>query len=338
MGDIFLILIIFRDFYLNLCINFWFLILIFLSIFRKSSLLGFNFWLPMAMERPTPVSSLLHSSTIVVARVFLSVKYSLFYTSKFLLLLRFLRIFTSYFSRFLAFGWFDLKKIVAFSTTSQLGLIILIVRFLNFRLLIFHILYHAFSKAIIFISTGIPIHILNNFQDFRKVTFRYFSQIISFNFCLIFGSLSLIGIYFYVCFYSKDKFLFNIFNFNFSFLLIFVFILSCFCTFRYSKSLIKFSIFVPFNYFSKLIIFNGKIFIKLIFMFLILIFINRFCLNFNFRFLNIFESFSMIFGVLPLFFIFNFYVFLNIFKNFSFLLLNLFNISIFHIKIFKFLK
>merc|ERR1711905_67585 len=217
-------------------------------------------------------------------------------------------------------------------TTSQLGLIILILRFLNFRLLIFHILFHAFSKAIIFISTRTPIHIYNNFQDFRKLTFILFSQLLTFNFCLIFGSLSLIRIYFYICFYSKDKFLFNFFNFNFSYLLLTIFILSCFCTFRYSKTLIKFSTFTSFNFYSKFLIFNGKIFIKIIFIFLILIFINRFCFNFNFRFLNIFDSFNLVFRILPL--IFNFYFYLLIFKNFSFLLLNLFNINIFHNKIF----
>merc|ERR1711879_972587 len=201
------------------------------------------------------------------------------------------------------------------STTSQLRLIILILRFLNFRLLIFHILFHAFSKAIIFMSTRTPIHILNNFQDFRKLTFILFSQIISFNFCLIFRSLSLIRVYFYIWFYSKDKFLFNFFNFNFSYLLLLIFVL--------------------FNFYSKFLIFNGKIFIKIIFIFLFLIFINRFCFNFNFRFLNIFDSFNLIFRILPLVFIFNFYFYLLIFKNFSFLLLNLFNINIFHNSLFK---
>merc|ERR1711881_581651 len=229
----------------------------------------------------------------------------------------------------------DLKKVVAFSTTSQLGLILLTVRFLNFRLLIFHILYHAFSKAIIFISTRIPIHMFNNFQDFRKINFISSSQILVFKFCLIFGSLSLIRIYFCICFYSKDKFLFNIFNSNYSILFCIIFILSSYCTFRYSKTLIKYTTFTPFNYFSKKLIFNRKIFIKIIFKFLILTYINSNVVIFNSRFLSQFEVLRLLVSLLPILFL----KFLNDtilhFKKFSFNSSKIFNIDVFHINNFK---
>jgi len=119
-------------------------LLIFFATFRKSSLFLFNFWLPIAIEGPTPVSSLLHSSTIVIARIiifrFLIFNFNFYIFNIFI----FLRIFTCIISRFLAFGWLDLKKIIAFSTTSQLRLIIFIINFCNFSIRIFHIIFHAF--------------------------------------------------------------------------------------------------------------------------------------------------------------------------------------------------
>merc|ERR1719500_1043781 len=114
------------------------------------------------MERPTPVSSLLHSSTMVVARIYLTIKFS--YCFNFIFTLEYLQTVEKI-----------LKKVVAFSTTSQLRLMLTSYRILNFRVLVLHITFHAFSKSIIFISTRLIIHIINNFQDFRNTfNFNYF--------------------------------------------------------------------------------------------------------------------------------------------------------------------
>merc|ERR1712071_144079 len=121
-------------------------------------------------------------------------------------------------------------KVVAFSTTSQLRLILTSYRILNFRVLVLHITFHAFSKSIIFISTGLIIHIINNFQDFRNTfNFNYF-QLNFFKILIFVGSLSLIRMYGFICFYSKDKFLLML-NFNsIRILIILIFIFSVFCT------------------------------------------------------------------------------------------------------------
>merc|ERR1712179_205152 len=110
-----------------------------------------------------------------------------------------------------------------------LRLILTSYRILNFRVLILHITFHAFSKSIIFISTRLIIHIINNFQDFRNTfNFNYF-QLNFFKILMLLGSLSLIRIYGFICFYSKDKFLL-ILNFNsIRILIILIFMFSVFC-------------------------------------------------------------------------------------------------------------
>merc|ERR1711972_976583 len=104
----------------------------------------------------------------------------------------------------------DLKKVVAFSTTSQLGLICFSIILINFGLIIFHIIFHAFSKAMIFISTGLVLHTFNSSQDSRKISNFINFSINSFKLFLILGSFSLIRVFIFICFYSKDTFLFSI--------------------------------------------------------------------------------------------------------------------------------
>merc|ERR1711928_255178 len=96
-------------------------------------------------------------------------------------------ILTSLFSRIFARFWLDLKKVVAFSTTSQLGLICFSIVLFNFGLIVFHIIFHAFSKAIIFISTRLVLHTFNSSQDSRKI-----SNFI--NFSILLDTLSLLNI------------------------------------------------------------------------------------------------------------------------------------------------
>merc|ERR1712190_713091 len=140
----------------------------------------------------------------------LSIVLSYTYNFSFILLLGTFGILTSLFSRIFATFWLDLKKVVAFSTTSQLGLMCFSIILFNFRLIIFHIIFHAFSKAIIFISTGLVLHTFNSSQDSRKISNFINFSMNSFKLFLILGSFSLIRVFIFVCFYSKDTFLFSI--------------------------------------------------------------------------------------------------------------------------------
>merc|ERR1711976_175524 len=106
--------------------------------------------------------------------------------------------------------WLDLKKVVAFSTTSQLRLICFSITLFNFGLIIFHIIFHAFSKAIIFISTRLVLHTFNSSQDSRKISNFINFSINSFKLFLILGSFSLMRVFIFICFYSKDTFLFSL--------------------------------------------------------------------------------------------------------------------------------
>merc|ERR1712071_530549 len=220
-------------------------------------------------------------------------------------------------------------KVVAFSTTSQLRLILTSYRILSFRVLILHITFHAFSKSIIFISTGLIIHIINNFQDFRNTfNFNYF-QLNFFKILIFVGSLSLIRMYGFICFYSKDKFLLML-NFNsIRILIILIFIFSVFCTILYSIILM--------NYLNLNLNFNfSKVFSRTLYLVLILILILQ--LNFNFNFIRINFNFNILFnfscfnfGVIR---ILSFGILKNYFKfylsNFNYLIQNILNINILH--------
>merc|ERR1711928_200900 len=147
-------------------------------------------------------------------------------------------ILTSLFSRIFARFWLDLKKVVAFPTTSQLGLICFSIILFNFGLIIFHIIFHAFSKAIIFISTRLILHTFNSSQDSRKISNFINFSLNSFKIFLILRSFSLIRVFIMICFYSKDTFLFSILLDTLSLLNILIFTYSALITVSYSLNLI----------------------------------------------------------------------------------------------------
>nr|YP_010890095.1 NADH dehydrogenase subunit 5 [Gymnopraia lapislazula]WJJ70119.1 NADH dehydrogenase subunit 5 [Gymnopraia lapislazula] len=178
------------------------IILIFIGIIAKSAQIGLHNWLPDAMEGPTPISALIHAATMVVAGVYLLIKFSsllgICYIIKFILIL--FGSFTSIFFSIVAFYKYDIKKIIAYSTCSQLGFMVTIIGFNYYNLSLFHIINHASFKALLFLGAGIIISSNYSEQDLRRI--GSISPI--YLWFIILGSISLIAIPFTSGFYSKD--------------------------------------------------------------------------------------------------------------------------------------
>jgi NADH-ubiquinone oxidoreductase chain 5 len=171
----------------------------------KSSQIGLHVWLPMAMEGPTPVSALIHAATMVTAGVYLLMRVSplLEYTSITLILCLWVGAITSVFSSLIGLFQQDIKKVIAYSTMSQLGMMVIGVGLSSYNIALFHLINHAFYKGLLFLAAGSVIHAVADNQDFRKYGGLIKFLPLTYSVMLI-ASLSLVAFPFMTGFYSKD--------------------------------------------------------------------------------------------------------------------------------------
>lgn len=171
----------------------------------KSSQVGLHVWLPMAMEGPTPVSALIHAATMVTAGVYLLMRSSplIEYSSTVLLLCLWVGAITTVFSSLVGLFQQDIKKVIAYSTMSQLGMMVIAIGLSSYNIALFHLINHAFYKGLLFLGAGAVIHAVADNQDFRKYGGLISYLPLTYSVILI-ASLSLVAFPFMTGFYSKD--------------------------------------------------------------------------------------------------------------------------------------
>ena len=225
-------------------------ILLFIGSVGKSAQLGLHTWLPDAMEGPTPVSALIHAATMVTAGVFLVARCSpIFeYAPGALAVVTCVGAMTAFFAASTGLVQNDLKRVIAYSTCSQLGYMVFACGLSNYNVGVFHLANHAFFKALLFLGAGCVIHAVNNEQDMRKM--GGLVQVLPFTYAMMtIGSLALVGFPFLTGFYSKDAIL-EVAYARYSMSAEFAYILGCasaLCTSYYSFRLLVVTFLGPCN-------------------------------------------------------------------------------------------
>nr|YP_009050434.1 NADH dehydrogenase subunit 5 [Potanthus flavus]AIC37429.1 NADH dehydrogenase subunit 5 [Potanthus flavus] len=263
IGDVFILMVISwmmnygswnYIFYLSFMVNDYEMkvigVMIIMAAMTKSAQIPFSSWLPAAMAAPTPVSALVHSSTLVTAGVYLLIRFNLLLMDmmflKFLLLLSGLTMFMAGIS---ANYEYDLKKIIALSTLSQLGLMMSILSMGMADLAFYHLLTHAMFKALLFMCAGLIIHMMNDNQDIRFMGgLSMYIPLTSL--CLNISNLALCGIPFLAGFYSKDLILEMVMMSNLNMMVFFIYYLSTGLTMFYTVRLLIYLMISDYNLLS----------------------------------------------------------------------------------------
>lgn len=308
--------------FLSFSVCIFFCVVLFLGCVTKRAQLPFSSWLPAAMAAPTPVSSLVHSSTLVTAGVFLLIRFN-FLLFLVLPFLKFLSLFTVFVSGACAVFELDFKKVVAMSTLRQLGFIVFSISCGYWLLGFLHIIFHAFFKSSLFLSTGNLMHYLFGSQDsrgFGSLGASFFSKVIFFSSCL-----RLMGFPFSLGFYSKDSILGDMVFYSFSLGGGF-FLISCCFTVAYRLRLIYMAFLNYPSFRSSVGWQDYKLFyLPLFFLFSFSVFLGNFFLFYflppvDFSFLDLFFGiFIVFFGFLLFLFFPRFYFFNFILSSISFL-------------------
>nr|YP_009687562.1 NADH dehydrogenase subunit 5 [Limonia phragmitidis]QDX14944.1 NADH dehydrogenase subunit 5 [Limonia phragmitidis] len=221
--------------------------LVVLAAMTKSAQIPFSSWLPAAMAAPTPVSALVHSSTLVTAGVYLLIRFNTLLENtalgQFMLLISGLTMFMAGLG---ANFEYDLKKIIALSTLSQLGLMMSILSMGYYKLAFFHLLTHALFKALLFMCAGAIIHNMKNSQDIRLMGNLVLQMPLTSS-CLNLANLALCGMPFLAGFYSKDLILEVVMLSNLNVFSFFLYFFSTGLTVCYSFRLVYYTMTGDFN-------------------------------------------------------------------------------------------
>nr|YP_009045319.1 NADH dehydrogenase subunit 5 [Yoma sabina]AHA03670.1 NADH dehydrogenase subunit 5 [Yoma sabina] len=241
-------------FYLNFMLNDYSMkiigVLVILAAMTKSAQIPFSSWLPAAMAAPTPVSALVHSSTLVTAGVYLLIRFNnLLVDMFFFKLLLLMSGLTMFMAGICANYEFDLKKIIALSTLSQLGLMMSILSMGYGDLAFFHLLTHAMFKALLFMCAGVIIHMMNDNQDIRMMGgVSLYIPLTSL--CMNISNLALCGIPFLAGFYSKDMILEVVSMSNLNLFIYYLYYVSTGLTMFYTLRLLMYLMINDFNLLS----------------------------------------------------------------------------------------
>nr|WCS91902.1 NADH dehydrogenase subunit 5 [Dyscolus orthomus] len=224
-------------------------LLVMVAAMTKSAQIPFSSWLPAAMAAPTPVSALVHSSTLVTAGIYLLIRFNVILNENLCLFLLLISTLTMFMAGLGANFEFDLKKIIALSTLSQLGLMMSVLSMGNYQLAFFHLLTHALFKALLFMCAGAIIHNLKDMQDIRFMG-NLMVQMPLTCICMNVSNLALCGMPFLAGFYSKDLILEIVCMDFVNMFIFFLFFISTGLTVCYSFRLCYYSITGDFNFYS----------------------------------------------------------------------------------------
>nr|YP_009364254.1 NADH dehydrogenase subunit 5 [Anaulaciulus koreanus]ARF02897.1 NADH dehydrogenase subunit 5 [Anaulaciulus koreanus] len=229
----------------------WVILCVLMAGLTKSAQLPYSAWLPAAMAAPTPVSALVHSSTLVTAGVYILIRFHSILEENFMFMqtLFYLSLMTSLMAGLAANFEYDFKKIIALSTLSQLGLMMSAVAMGAFMFAFYHLLIHALFKALMFLCAGKMIHSMGGYQDIRLMGSMNMLLPVS-SICFNVANLALCGIPFLAGFYTKDMILELSFYFNMNSMSMIMFMSTTMLTCLYSFRVMWWTTAVNYQYFT----------------------------------------------------------------------------------------